>query len=85
MGAALLDRDNPARVIARSNEYLLSPAAEYETVGFVPNVCFPCAAICDAATGRIAIYYGAADTYTALCFCRVDEVLDFLKTHSTVF
>jgi beta-1,4-mannooligosaccharide/beta-1,4-mannosyl-N-acetylglucosamine phosphorylase len=51
----------------------------------VPNVCFPCAAISDAPTGRIALYYGAADTYTALCFCQVDEVLDFLKIHSTVF
>ena len=71
MGAALLDRDNPGRVLYRTNEYLLSPATDYETVGFVPNVCFPCAAISDAPTGRIALYYGA--------------VLDFLKSHSTVF
>ncbi|MGA2379733.1 MAG: glycoside hydrolase family 130 protein [Spirochaetia bacterium] len=85
MGAALLDRDNPARVLYRTNEYLLAPAMDYETVGFVPNVCFPCAAISDAPSGRIALYYGAADTYTALCFCQVDEVLDFLKGHSTVF
>lgn len=48
VGCALLDRDNPTRVIYRTNEYLLSPAMDYETVGFVPNVCFPCAAICDA-------------------------------------
>jgi beta-1,4-mannooligosaccharide/beta-1,4-mannosyl-N-acetylglucosamine phosphorylase len=72
-------------VLYRTNEYLLAPAMDYETVGFVPNVCFPCAAISDAPTGRIALYYGAADTYTALCFCQVDEVLDFLKSHSTVF
>ncbi len=85
MGAALLDLDDPSRVLYRTNEYLLFPTADYECVGFVPNVCFPCAAICDAPTGRIAIYYGAADTYTCLCFCQVDEVLDFLKTHSTVF
>jgi beta-1,4-mannooligosaccharide/beta-1,4-mannosyl-N-acetylglucosamine phosphorylase len=85
MGAALLDLDDPAKVLYRTNEYLASPAAPYETVGFVPNVFFPCAAIVDAPTGRIALYYGAADTCTALCFCRVDEVLAFLKTHSTVF
>jgi len=85
VGAALLDRDDPTKVLSRSNEYLLSPAMEYETVGFVPNVCFPCAAICDSPTGRIALYYGAADTYTALAFCRVDEVLEFLSAHSTVF
>lgn len=85
VGAALLDRDNPTKVLYRSNEYLISPAMDYETAGFVPNVCFPCAAICDAPTGRIALYYGAADTCTALSFCHVDDVLEFLKEHSTVF
>ena len=85
MGAALLDRDCPSKVLYRSNQYLLFPTADYECTGFVPNVCFPCAAICDAPTGRIAIYYGAADTYTCLCFCQVDEVLEFPKANSTVF
>jgi beta-1,4-mannooligosaccharide/beta-1,4-mannosyl-N-acetylglucosamine phosphorylase len=85
MGVALLDRTDPSKVLLRSNEYLLSPAMDYETVGFVPNVTFPCAALCDAPTGRIALYYGAADTCTALCFCQVDEVLEFLKGHSAVF
>jgi beta-1,4-mannooligosaccharide/beta-1,4-mannosyl-N-acetylglucosamine phosphorylase len=44
----------------------------------VPNVVFPCAALCDAATGRLAVYYGAADTVTGLAFARVDEVIDFV-------
>ncbi len=85
MGAALLDIDNPSKVLYRTNKYLLFPTTDYECAGFVPNVCFPCAAICDAPTGRIALYYGAADTCTCLCFCRVDEVLEFLKANSTVF
>ena len=85
MGAALLDIDNPAKVLYRTNQYLLAPATDYETVGFVPNVFFPCATLCDAPTGRIALYYGAADTCTALCFCQVDEVLSFLKKNSHVF
>jgi beta-1,4-mannooligosaccharide/beta-1,4-mannosyl-N-acetylglucosamine phosphorylase len=85
MGAALLDAENPSRVIQRTNKYMLFPTAPYETTGFVPNVCFPCAAICDAPTGRLAVYYGAADTCTALCFAHVDEVLAFLKSNSTVF
>jgi beta-1,4-mannooligosaccharide/beta-1,4-mannosyl-N-acetylglucosamine phosphorylase len=38
----------------------------------------------DKPTGRIAIYYGGADTVTGLAFCRIDEVLDFLKHDSTV-
>ncbi len=85
MGAALLELENPSRVLFRTNKYLLFPTAPYETTGFVPNVCFPCAAICDAPTGRLAIYYGAADTCTGLCFAFVDEIMDFLKANSTIF
>lgn len=85
MGAALLDIDEPSRVLYRTNKYLLFPTMPYETTGFVPNVCFPCAAICDAPTGRLAIYYGAADTCTSLCFAYVDEIMDFVKNNSSVF
>jgi beta-1,4-mannooligosaccharide/beta-1,4-mannosyl-N-acetylglucosamine phosphorylase len=80
--AALLDLDQPWKVIYRAAPYLLSPQRDYECVGDVPNVAFPCAALCDAETGRIAIYYGGADTVTALAFTQVDEVLDFLKANS---
>ena len=54
----------------------------YECVGDVPNVVFPCAALHDPATGRIAIYYGAADTVTGLAFTHVDELVDFIKTNA---
>jgi beta-1,4-mannooligosaccharide/beta-1,4-mannosyl-N-acetylglucosamine phosphorylase len=37
--------------------------------------------LCDAPTGRIAIYYGAADTFTAMCFCQADEIVDFVKAN----
>jgi beta-1,4-mannooligosaccharide/beta-1,4-mannosyl-N-acetylglucosamine phosphorylase len=74
-GAALLDLDQPERVIARTQEYLLSPQTNYECVGDVPNVVFPCAALTDADTGRIAIYYGAADTVTCLAFTTLENVL----------
>ena len=45
----------------------------------MPNVTFPCAALVDGDTGRIAIYYGAADTVTGLAFGYVDEIVDFVK------
>jgi len=80
-GAALLDLDQPWQVIARTNPYLFTPEADYETTGFVPNVVFPCAALTDALTGRIAIYYGCADTRVGLCFAKVDEVVDFIKAN----
>lgn len=48
----------------------------------MPNVTFPCATIHDAKSGRIAIYYGAADTYVALAFTKVDELVAYIKEHS---
>jgi len=81
-GAALLDLEEPWKVIRRGRPYLLNPRELYELAGDVPNVTFPCAALTDAATGRIAIYYGCADTVTGLCFCQVDEILEWLKANS---
>lgn len=78
-GAALLDLEKPWKVIARGEPYLLSPQKLYEQVGDVPNVVFPCAAIVDGDTGRIAIYYGAADTSTCLAYGYVHEIVDFVK------
>ena len=80
-GAALLDLEQPWRVIARSEPYLLSPQRSYEQVGDVPNVTFPCAALVDADTERIAIYYGGADTVVCLAFGHVHEIVDFVKKH----
>lgn len=85
IGAALLDLDEPWRVLYRTNRHLLTPDAEYEVTGHVPNVVFPVAALHDEPTGRVAIYYGAADTCTALAFCHLAELVDFTKSNSTVF
>jgi beta-1,4-mannooligosaccharide/beta-1,4-mannosyl-N-acetylglucosamine phosphorylase len=84
-GAVLLDLDDPGRVLYRLRDYLLTPEKPYETTGFVPNVAFPCANLYDADTGRIALYYGAADTYTAVAFTQVDELLEHIKNNAEVF
>jgi beta-1,4-mannooligosaccharide/beta-1,4-mannosyl-N-acetylglucosamine phosphorylase len=81
-GAVLLDLNQPWKVIARGNSYLLSPQTLYEYVGDVPNVVFPCATLYDKSTGRIAIYYGGADTVTAMAFTKLDYVMEFLRTSS---
>lgn len=82
MGAALLDIDQPWKVIYRAAPYLMSPQRLYECVGDVPNVVFPCAAIVDGDTGKMAIYYGAADTVVALAFTRIDELVDWVKINA---
>lgn len=81
-GAALLDLEKPWKVIYRTRPYLLNPREYYECVGDVPNVVFPCAALVDPPTGRMAIYYGGADTVTCLAFAYLQEVVDFVKANS---
>ena len=84
IGSALLDLDDPSKVLARCNQHLLAPRESYETNGFVPNVCFPCATLCDADTGRLAVYYGAADTYTALAVGNVHDIVEWTKANNSV-
>lgn len=81
-GAALLDLEQPWKVLYRTAPYLLSPQTLYECVGDVPNVAFPCAALCDVESDRLAIYYGGADTVTCLAFAYVSELLDFIKANA---
>lgn len=78
-GSALLDLESPWKVTARSGPYLIAPREIYELMGDVPSVTFPCAALHDPETRRIAVYYGCADTVTGLAFGRIDEIIDFTK------
>lgn len=77
IGAAILDKEHPEKVLYRSMEYVLTPEAPYETAGDVPDVLFPCAVIREG--DKIAMYYGAADTVTCLAFGRISEIIAFLK------
>ena len=81
-GAALLDLEEPWKVRYRGRRYLLAPQTPYECIGDVPNVAFPCASLQDPATGRIAIYYGGADTCVNLAFGYIGEIVDFIKKDS---
>jgi len=83
IGAAILDLDEPSKVLHRCENYLLAPEEWYEERGFVPNVCFPCAALTDPATGRIAIYYGCADSYIGIAFTTINEVWDYILAHDS--
>ena len=84
IGGAILDIDNPSIVKYRCENFLLTPEEWYEERGFVPNVAFPCATIHDAVSGKIAVYYGAADTYVGLAFTTVQEIVAYIKEHSVV-
>lgn len=84
IGGAILDIDHPSIVKYRCENFLLTPQEWYEERGFVPNVTFPCATIHDSRSGRIAIYYGAADTYVGLAFTTAEEIIAYIKEHSVV-
>lgn len=84
VGAAILDIDEPSRVLHRCSRYVLTPEENYETTGFVPNVTFPCAALCDGETGRIALYYGCADTYVGVAYTTVERIYDYILKYDNV-
>ncbi len=72
IGAFLLDRDNPARVLGRLREPLLQPNQE-EREGYVPNVVYTCGAIVHK--GELIIPYGLSDYATGFATVPLDEVL----------
>lgn len=71
--AALLDIDNPTKVIARLIDPLFVPELEYELKGVVNNVVFPTGtAVFD---DKLYIYYGAADKCIAVASVSLKELL----------
>lgn len=82
MGSAILDKHDPSQVKYRTQPYLLSPQTSYECMGDVPNVVFPCATLHSIEEDKVAVYYGAADTVTALAFGHISEVVQFTMENS---
>jgi predicted GH43/DUF377 family glycosyl hydrolase len=72
IGAFLLDRDDPAKVIGRLREPLLKPN-QVEREGYVPNVVYTCGALLHH--GELIIPYGLADHATGFATVQLDEVL----------
>jgi len=75
IGTAMLDRDNPAKVLGQCVEPVLSPREEYERIGDVGNVVFACGAIVED-DGEIKVYYGAADTSICVATGRLAELVE---------
>ena len=77
LGLALLDLDDPSRVIARRPFPVLSPFDFYERTGNVPNVVFTCGALLRG--DEVWLYYGAADTYVCLATAKLADLLEAVK------
>jgi predicted GH43/DUF377 family glycosyl hydrolase len=81
LGLALLDRDDPRKVLQRGDEWLFTPSEDYERQGDVDEVVFPCGWLLYGDTVRL--YYGAADTCLAIATAPLADLLAWLDEHST--
>lgn len=76
IGAFLLDRDDPRKVIGRLREPLLEPT-QNEREGYVPNVVYTCGALIH--NGRLLIPYGMADHATGFATVPLADVLGAME------
>jgi len=75
-GVLLLDLVNPRKILGRSGQ-IIAPQSDYECTGFVSNVVFPTGIVECGETALI--YYGAADTSTAVVELRLHDLINAAK------
>lgn len=80
--AALLDRENPQKLIGQTLDPLLTAQEQYETYGMVPNVIFPSGALLDE--GQFFIYYSACDTTVCRASFTLSDLLSDLIANPKV-
>ena len=83
VGLALLDLEDPVKVIRRSDEWVFGPQEPYERIGNVADVVFPTGAVVDREADELHIYYGAADSTVGLATAKLGEVVDYLESCSS--
>ncbi len=72
IGAALLDKDDPSKVIGRTPSPILS-AADEDREGYVPNVVYTCGAI--RVGDDLFLPYGVADSSVCFAFVSINDIL----------
>jgi len=78
-GLALLDLEEPWRVIKRSEEWVFGPKEPYEFIGDVSGVVFPTGAVVNKEKNELRLYYGAADSSVCVAFAEMNDILGYLK------
>jgi beta-1,4-mannooligosaccharide/beta-1,4-mannosyl-N-acetylglucosamine phosphorylase len=84
LGSMLLDLEKPWEIRGISSGWLITPDADYEFQGNVPNTIFACGAIADESANLLRIYYGAADTSIGLAVGRLDDIISETLTGNPV-
>jgi predicted GH43/DUF377 family glycosyl hydrolase len=77
IGAVLLDKADPSRVLARSREPLVRPELS-DRAGYVPNVVYTCGGM--RHENRIVLPYAVSDTYSAVATLKIDALLENLRS-----
>ncbi len=75
LGAAIIDKDNPTKLIGRCNTAILSPRELYERVGNTPNIVFSTGALMDKDM-NLSIYYGAADSCINIATASLTDIIE---------
>jgi predicted GH43/DUF377 family glycosyl hydrolase len=76
IGAALLDKRDPSKVLARSSEPLLRPEPS-EREGYVPNVVYTCGAM--AHKDQIILPYAVSDTYSNFATIKISALMQAMS------
>jgi predicted GH43/DUF377 family glycosyl hydrolase len=74
LGAAILDKNDPSKVLSRTQDPILEPCEGYEQFGQVPNVVFSCGSVIK--DNKILISYGAADTVIGVASYEMNTIID---------
>lgn len=77
VGAALLDADNPLKVLGRTRSFLMEPEMEWEKTGVIPNVVFPTGLVLKGER-ELLMYYGGADHVVGLAVADLDTLIAHL-------
>ena len=73
---ALLDKNDPRKILYRTHDPILEPKMRYEKEGIVPNVVFPCGAV--VLKNDLFVYYGAADKVVGVATTRLEDLIAIL-------
>ena len=76
IGAMLLNKDDPTKIIGRLQEPLLRPVPE-ERAGYVPNVVYTCGGLVHR--GHLLLPYATSDWYTSFATIKVSELLQAMS------
>ncbi|MBB6622097.1 glycoside hydrolase family 130 protein [Clostridium gasigenes] len=77
LGAFLLDRDDPSKILAKTNKAILEPEEAYEREGFFGNVIFTCGCLFE--DGIVKIYYGAADDKVCRADIKIEDIFTLME------